>query len=786
MLTPVPPAARYTIQVKQPGVHEGVEGVSYAQEAWRECDRGDLFEHLGCGVAEGGDGGGVNERRAIAACLTLALDAMHDAGTACDSEETPFVGDTRQTDSLSPYVVEWPQYFEVARRANMRGRAAAVEHSLAKAHRRYKATAPAFKSLDRLQEEQGHQMAILVETGCLRQELSQLVESHAIQLSIAANAAQACLTQHQHQQRYTYRQALESLLTRNPDTFPVLPSPVEGGGGNGGGGGGGGGGGTERGAASTARDDDDLFADTAPTASAPSGGGGGLLSGVASGGRARWTSMLDFGGGGGGGGGSASAGHSPSSGTSSGGVAAAGGAAPAAGFSFNPVGTIARAVGVGGGSGGGGGSGSAASASAALGGDLFAEEASSGAYDPLCPTGFGVGAPQQREGGGGGGGGGSGGEDSTAPSGGANIDITTDNNVTSLQLTVPMSVGDGVGELRGLRVDFAVRLINIKTAVATCLTYERPEDASPARAPPRTAQEEERVDRIITQRRAETMRRIARDDVGAWIVPVSVHDVATGADGAASVATSLTARSFDPHQEAARNVAAVLPQHLVDSAGASPELVFPSFIDAVAEALACLEHAPGGGSGVTAPYKIEAGTVIATKHTNMPCCNLLLITLYDPLDAAATRAAVEKATTLAQAAAFMFLDVSKVAQPEMVTAVVQAVVRKKALLSRVKPHASRRNHPLHTSSALKDRDGGAVAAAAAAAATAAEAGGGAAAAAAATTAQERRGSPPLSVVLSASQLATSADTAKGPFAAFAPVVSASTLTPASSPGAGSR
>ena len=624
-------------------------------ENWRATEKQDVIDHCV-----------PRHRLAVSACIEIALREMDDAYLTQNTvDNTNQNQASTETQNLTGYVVDWGNYYEVAKRANMREKAAVVEHFLVKEYQRYKVSAPVFKSFERLQDEQGAQMATLMETGGGKEEVTHLVETHTAQLAIAHQAADICLKQLQHQQKHIFRQALESLMDRNPDTFPYVQNATS------------------------------LSKETPESNS------------VSNGSR---NSLFEYS--------SAQSEADTSASEAGSGVIGFGTDVVRQINRFNPVNKIMRAA-------GGASPAGSASPSSQL-GDLnpfkSRDRSDSDAKQPEQP-------------------------DTIVP----NMDITADNSSSSLYLTVLAVKGEKVGHVRGMSVECPVKLVNIKTATAACLLYDS---------------KGVDLDKTVIQRRVDMMRRVVKDELTAWLVPISIHDITR-------MAGDTQTRSFDAYCDVAKDIMKVMPPHIVEAAIGSPELVFLSLVEAIAESLATLRKANCGTSYFRSAsnYSLQPGTILCTKHSNMPRCQLLLLALYDPLNAKATEQAMVNAVALTQNATNLFVDTTKVAHPELLQTMLQTVVKEKIRSLAMKTPVFKRNFPLHTPSGVKDKI------------DAAQNGSGGSSPAPVPVQPWPLSSPALSIVLSATQLASSLDFAKGPFSPFSPTLASAngSASPSHSP-----
>eukprot|EP01063_Lacrimia_lanifica_P034876 TRINITY_DN6547_c0_g1_i1.p1 TRINITY_DN6547_c0_g1~~TRINITY_DN6547_c0_g1_i1.p1 ORF type:complete len:623 (+),score=174.93 TRINITY_DN6547_c0_g1_i1:71-1870(+) len=536
-------------------------------------------------------------QRSVAACLEAAVDAC---GVGAGGESSGRV---------VKRMVDLSIYHEVAKKKDLRAKAAAAEHRLGRNYVIYQKTSPAFMNLQRLQEEQGKQMEMLIESSGGKADVETLVEAHAHNLAIAHNASEIGLKQLAHQQRCIYAQTLAAIALRNDDACPAIP---------------------------LLKDPDEPAGGRDPAAPSEEGGG-------------RRKRDADR---------------------------------PSASLGVNVPGAASlrtgqRAVG------------------AALGkvrGALFRSPFDIGSADPSDPAVPGGRASPGTA------------EEAAPPT--ASTDIMMDCS-SLLHLSVPTTTA--VEGIRGMCVEMPVRVLNIKSTVSSYLAYGQ------------GAHEQQAAER------ADTMKRIILDDIGAFIIPVSVLDIQFAG-------MERGARGRDVAHELSKDVCMALPQHVVDACNASAELVFSGLQDGIAEAVALNED------------EVVPGMVIATQHSNMPWCQLLLIAVYHPRHEATLHAALEKAVLLSQGASQLFLDLTKVSGPASVRGIFGTALREKARSILSAAPQSVLTYPLHTPAALRDRD-----------------------------------IPTLSIVLSASQLVLSRDFNAGPFSGFNPRY----VTPAASPVHGS-
>eukprot|EP01064_Diplonema_japonicum_P001862 TRINITY_DN11232_c0_g1_i1.p1 TRINITY_DN11232_c0_g1~~TRINITY_DN11232_c0_g1_i1.p1 ORF type:complete len:532 (+),score=74.22 TRINITY_DN11232_c0_g1_i1:80-1675(+) len=288
-------------------------------------------------------------------------------------------------------------------------------------------------------------------------------------------------------------------------------------------------------------------------------------------------------------------------------------------------------------------------------------------------------------------------------------DVSTDVNgdtTNTLNLTVPATVG--VVGLRGMSADVTVQLLNIKAAKRYLQYTSKGQSAQ-------------------VVERSDTMNRIAKDQIGAWLVPISLDDLA-------KAARERTSRSPNWWVETAKDIEMVMPAHLLEGVSSSSELCFPSLQEGLAASL--LE------GGEKTP---SSGNLLVTRHSNSPWCQMIVYLLYEP--GSCFMEPLGRAMTMVQGVAQLFIDTTKISSLDMARGFLETAFRAKARLWLLTSSISKQTWPLHTASALREANST---------------------------------HPPTSVVVSSSQLSNSLDFQTGLFSHFSPCPSSPTPSTAAS------
>ena len=160
--------------------------------------------------------------------------------------------------------------------------------------------------------------------------------------------------------------------------------------------------------------------------------------------------------------------------------------------------------------------------------------------------------------------------------------------------------------------------------------------------------------------RSAGMFRISCDELGQWIVPISVTDLRR--------ASMLRSKTRNWSLDLTKDIITLMPQHIVNCAiSESAELLFPSLVDSLQSAV--LLNGPD----------IHAGTILCTQHSNMSWCNLLSIFLFDPNDSDANlESTVEQVVSLGNRSTQVFVDTSRLSSSHVVGRLTEVILQEVA------------------------------------------------------------------------------------------------------------